>query len=110
MSGLTSSRPPPPYVVPVTVAGVCYEPTVQTITPGPEHAPGVLGAYDAKTGQRLWTLQVYAQANDPRLESDAQEDHITQLTLSSGGKLHIVTETGRQYEVDPASRTARAAP
>lgn len=110
MSGLTSSRPRIPTVAPVTIGRVRYEPTVQTTTPGPEHAPGVLGAYDADTGDRLWTLKVYERPVDPRLESDAQEDHIRSLTAMPDGKLQIVTETNRSYEVDPESRSARALP
>ncbi len=110
MSGLTPSRAPPAYVVPLTIGGVRYEPTTQTTTPGPEHAPGVLGAYDAKTGTRLWTLEVYVPPVDPRLEGDAQEDHIIDLTATPDGKVRIVTETGRRYEVDPASRSARTLP
>lgn len=110
MSGLTSSRPRIPNVPPVMIGRVRYEPTVQTTTLGPEHAPGVLGAYDSDTGDRLWTLKVYERRIDTRLESDAQEDHIRSLTALPEGKLLIVTETGRKYEVDPASRSARALP
>mgnify|MGYP001488310802 CR=1 FL=1 len=110
MSGLMSSRPRVPHVAPVTIGAVRYEPTVQTATPGPEHAPGVLGAYDATTGVRLWTLKVYVRPIDSRLETDVQEDHIKSLTATPDGKLQIVTETGRRYEVDPDSRSARALP
>ena len=110
MSGLMSSRPRIPQVAPVMIGAVRYEPTVQTTTPGPEHAPGVLGAYDATTGVRLWTLNVYTRSIDSRIEADVQEDHIKCLTATSDGKLQIVTETGRRYEVDPDSRSARALP
>ncbi len=110
MSGLMSSRPRIPQVAPVMIGAVRYEPTVQTTTPGPEHAPGVLGAYDATTGVRLWTLNVYTRSIDSRIEADVQEDHIKSLTATSDGKLQIVTETGRRYEVDPDSRSARALP
>lgn len=110
MSGLMSSRPRIPQVAPVTIGAVRYEPTVQTSTPGPEHAPGVLGAYDAATGVRLWTLNVYTRPIDTRLETDVQEDHINSLTATPDGKLRIVTETGLRYEVDPDSRSAHALP
>lgn len=110
MSGLMSSRPRIPQVAPVMIGAVRYEPTVQTSTPGPEHAPGVLGAYDATTGIRLWTLKVYARPIDTRLETDVQEDHIKSLTATPDGKLQIVTETGRRYEVDPESQSAQALP
>lgn len=110
MSGLMSSRPAAPHVVPVTIGSVRYEPTVQTSTPGPEHGPGVLGAYDAATGETLWTLKVYELANDPRLERDVQEDYFKSLTATPDGKLEVVTETGRRYEVDPVSRSSRLLP
>ncbi len=107
MSGLSSSRPMAPKVAPVTIGAVRYEPTTQTTTPGPEHAPGVLGAYDAATGARLWTLKVDAQAIDKRLETDVQEDHFKSMTATPEGKLQIVTEAGRRYEVDPSTRSVR---
>ncbi len=110
MSGLMSSRPRIPQVPPVTIGVVRYEPTAQTATPGPEHAPGVLGAYDSTTGAQLWTLKVYERPIDSRLEADVQEDHIRSLTATPDGKLQIVTETGRNYEVDPDSRSAHALP
>lgn len=110
MSGLSFSRPLVARVEPVTIGAVRYEPTIQTTTPGPEHAPGVLGAYDASTGVRLWTLKVSAPVVDQRLESDTQEDHIRTLTVSPDGKLQIVTETGRRYEVDPVTRCVRSLP
>jgi hypothetical protein len=107
MPGLMSSRPIVADVAPVVIDNVRYEPTVQTTTPGPEHAPGVLGAYDVTTGTRLWTLKVYSRPIDPRLESDVQEDHIKNLMATPDGKLLVVTETGHRYEVDPVSRTSR---
>lgn len=110
MTGLMSSRPRAPQVPPVTLGAVRYEPTTQDTLPGPEHAPGVLGAYDPATGKRLWTLQVYTRRIDPKLEKDVQEDHFKTLTVTADGKLRIVTETGRRYEVDPAARSALPLP
>ena len=110
MSSLTSSRPRAPHVPPVIIGAVRYQPTTQDTIAGPEHAPGVLGAYDAATGNRLWTLQVYKRPVDPRLEKDVQEDHFKTLAATPDGKLQIVTETGRKYEVDPVARSARSIP
>lgn len=110
MTGLMSSRPRAPQVPPVTLGAVRYEPTTQDTIAGPEHAPGILGAYDPATGKRLWTLQVYTRRIDPRLEKDVQQDHFKTLTATADGKLQIVTETGRRYEVDPAARSARPLP
>jgi hypothetical protein len=110
MSGLTSSRPRAAHVPPVTIGAVRYQPTTQDTIPGPEHAPGVLGAYDAASGQRLWTLKVHENVINPALEKDVQQDHLKTLTATTDGKLQITTETGRRYEVDPGARTARTLP
>lgn len=110
MSGLKSSRPWAPQVQPVTIGAVSYQPTTQDTIAGPEHAPGFLGAYDATTGARLWTLKVYERPVDARLEKDVQQDHFKTLTSTADGKLQVVTETGRRYEVDLAARSARALP
>lgn len=110
MSGLMTSRPRAPQVPPVTIGHVRYQPTTQDRIPGPEHAPGVLGAYDASTGERLWTLKVYEQEIDSQLESDVQEDHFETMAATPDGRLQIVTETGHRYEVDPVARTARPLP
>lgn len=110
MMQLTSSRPPAPRVPPVTIGAVRYAPTALETKAAPEQGPGILGAYDASTGQRLWTLEVYVREIDPRWESDAQEDHFASMTATDDGKLLIVTETRRRYEVDPVARTATALP
>jgi outer membrane protein assembly factor BamB len=110
LSGLSASRPPASHVAPVVVDGVRYEPTSQSTTPGPDHAPGVLGAYNTSSGALLWAVKLSNKPIDPRLESDVQEDHIKTLTATPNGKLSITTETGRKYEVDPATKQARALP
>lgn len=110
MFELTSSRPMAPHVPPVTIGAVRYEPTTQERRAPSDKGPGILGAYDAATGKRLWTLKVYVDAIDPNWESDVQEDHFATMTATPEGKLLIVTETQRRFEVDPATRTARALP
>lgn len=78
--------------------------------PGPDHAPGVLGAYDATTGALLWAVKLSDRPIDKQLETDVQEDHIKTLTATPDGKLNITTETGRKYEVDLVTKKARALP
>jgi hypothetical protein len=110
MFELSSSRPPAPRIAPVIIGAVRYEPTTQERRAPSDKGPGILGAYDAATGQRLWTLKVYVDEIDPNWESDVQEDHFATMTATPEGKLLIVTETQRRFEVDPATRTARALP
>ena len=110
MFELTSSRPMAPHVPPVVIGAVRYEPTTQERRAPSDKGPGILGAYDAATGQRLWTLKVYVDPIDPNWESDVQEDHFASMTATPEGKLLIVTETQRRFEVDPATRSARALP
>jgi hypothetical protein len=107
MFGLAVSRAPASHVPPIVVGGVRYEPTSQTTIPASDHVPGVLGAYNAEIGAKLWSVKVADQAIEERLETDVQEDYITTLVAAPDGKLHVTTETGRKYEVDPATRTAR---
>ena len=110
MLGLSSSRPPAPRLPPVTIGAVRYLPTSLETKAASNQGPGILGAYDAATGERLWTLEVYVDKIDPQWESDVQEDHFATLTATPEGKLLIVTETRRRFEVDPATRTARPLP
>ena len=110
MSGLSASRPAASHVTPVVVGQVRYEPTSQTTQPGPDHAPGVLGAYDATTGAKLWSVKLADRPTDKRLETDVQEDHIKTLAQTADGKLSITTESGRKYEVDTTTKKAAALP
>ena len=107
MLGLSSSRPPAPRLPPVTIGAVRYRPTSLETKAASNQGPGVLGAYDAATGERLWTIEVYVDKIDRQWESDVQEDHFATLTATPEGKLLIVTETRRRVEVDPATRTER---
>ena len=108
MFGLSVSRAPASHVPPIVVDGVRYEPTSQTTIPDSDHAPGVLGAYNAETGAKLWAVKVADQVIDERLETDVQEDYIAILVATPEGKLHVTTETGLKYEVNPATRAVRA--
>jgi hypothetical protein len=97
-------------VPPVIIGGVRYLPTWLEAKAATERGPGILGASDAATGQRLWTLVVYADAIDPQWESDVQEDYFAAMSATPEGRLLIVTETGRRFEVDPVTRSARPLP
>ena len=110
MFELSSSRGPAPRIAPVIIGAVRYEPTRQERRATSDRGPGILGAYDAATGQRLWTLEVYVDPIDPDWEPDVKEDHFATMTATPEGRLLIVTETSRRFEVDLATRTARPLP
>lgn len=70
---------------------------------------GSVKAFKAGTGELLWEARVYDVAEDPRLETDVQQIHISALTLS-GGELEITDERGNRYRLDIRTRKAGPLP
>jgi len=105
MSKLGKREGPDP-VEPVTINGIRYE----AIHWGSEINVGQNGGYiaavDPATGTRLWTLKGYNINYDPLRERDVQDVFITSLAGGSDGKLRVIDEEGRNFIVDPQSRTA----
>jgi hypothetical protein len=64
---------------------------------------GYIAAYDAATGNELWTLKVYTVEYDPRKEEDKQDVFIESLA-EQNGQLRVTDERGRTYLVDVQSR------
>ena len=64
---------------------------------------GYVAAYDAATGNELWTLKVYSVEYDPRKEEDKQDVFIEELA-DQDGQLRVTDERGRTYLVDLGSR------
>jgi acyl-CoA hydrolase len=63
-------------------------------------------AWDETTGQRLWECVVHEVAIDPKLEEDVQWDFIAGIRFEKS-ELVIVTESGQEYRLDPATRSVR---
>lgn len=66
---------------------------------------GVLIARDAATGAQPWTLVVYANRIDPKMEEDAQLIYFTSMAFNPDGRLRIANEAGKSFLVDVTKRT-----
>lgn len=105
----SEDRLPRPDVPAQTRDGVRYEQAEDGRSVGAAQECGVLVARDATTGAQLWTLIVYANPIDPKMESDAQLIYFTSMTFAADGKLHITNEAGKSFLVDVTKQTVTPA-
>ncbi|MDD5210410.1 MAG: zf-HC2 domain-containing protein [Elusimicrobiales bacterium] len=70
---------------------------------------GSIKAFDARTSELLWETRVYEVPEDPNLEADVQQVHISSLALK-GGFLEISDERGSRYSLDTRTRKAETLP
>ena len=102
-----SSRPPPPEVPPVEYEGVRYAQDGLGSEASGDPASGYLAAIDARSGERLWRLQVYKLADPGIAGVGACARHFRSMRLVPGrGELEIESETGSRYLVDLSQRTS----
>lgn len=73
-------------------------------TVGVAQVGGVLVASDTRSGQRLWTLAVYGNPVDAKLEADVQWLFFKSMAFDPDGRLRIVSEAGHTYLVDVNTR------
>ena len=66
---------------------------------------GYIVATDAASGREVWLLKVYDVVYNPLRERDVQDTFITHIQLEASGSLRVRDELGREYIVDPRSRT-----
>ena len=66
-------------------------------------------AFSARGGELLWEARVYEAAEDPGLEADVQQVHISALALN-GKKLEIADERGYRYLLDISTRKVETLP
>jgi hypothetical protein len=102
-----AKRSPPPQVKPVTLGEVKYSVSYSTGAPRP--AGGYVEASDAKTGKKLWELQIYAVQYKPNLERDVQDVFISSLAAKDG-KLIVENERRARFEVDVERKTVKELP
>ena len=102
-------RLPPPEVPPVERGGVRYEQATDGHSVGANQVGGVLVAADAKTGAHLWTLIVYGNPVDPKMEADAQWLFFTRMAFDADGMLRITNEAGKSFLVDVTARSVKPA-
>ncbi len=94
-----------PSAEPVTVGTVRYEAPLWTRARGLPQNGGYLEAFDTRTDQSLWLIQVYAISSNSGQEADKQEIFITRMTPDHAGQHLIVEdERGRCWRVDLTSR------
>ena len=104
-----SKREGPDEVEPVRIGRVRYEAVHWGRDLGVEQNGGFIAAYDEPSGERLWILKVYDIHYDPQRERDVQDVFITNLAPNgTDGKLRVEDEEGREYLVEPRSRTVTA--
>ncbi len=67
------------------------------------HSPlGLVEAVDTKSGNPLWTKQIYVTRYDPALERDVQDRFITGLRAEDGGII-VTVEGGGEYLLNRGS-------
>lgn len=103
----TADRSPPPDVPPVVYKGVRYEQDLRS-KPAAGNAPGgLLAAFDAKGGQRLWQLQVYTVRDHAAAGVDTPGRFFRSMALVRGkNQLAIEDEVGARFVVDLEARSA----
>jgi hypothetical protein len=104
-----ADRLPPPRVPPVERDGVRYAQAEDGRDVGVDQPGGVLVASAANSGKLLWTLAVYANPVDPRLEADVQWVFFRSMSFDADGRLRIVNEAGQTFLVDVGRRTVSPA-
>jgi len=68
-----------------------------------QHSPlGLVEAVDTKSGNPLWTKQIYVTRYDPALERDVQDRFITGLRAEDGGII-VTVEGGAEYLLNRGS-------
>lgn len=100
----SDDRLPPPEVLPVVRDGVSYSQAEDGRDVGIDQVGGVLVASQVGTGKRLWTLVVYDNPVDPKLESDIQWVYFTSMMFDPNGRLRISNEAGQIFLVDVHTR------
>lgn len=103
------SREGPDPVEPVVSGNVRYEAVHWGKAVGLEQNGGYIRAFDAGSGEELWTLKIYDIDYSRDMEPDRLDVFITGLTLSDGGRtLLIDDEDGRRFAVDLGTRAVQA--
>jgi hypothetical protein len=98
-----AKREAPAEVTPVVVGNLRIEALHWGRDRGLEQDGGYLVAYDVKTGEEAWTLEVYHTDYDEKLERDVQDVFIVSLAVDDGDVI-VTDEDGRRFRVDIASR------
>lgn len=105
-----ADRLPPPVVPDVVRDGVRYAQAEDGRDVGMNQVGGVLVAYAADSGKRLWALAVYGNPVDPGHEADVQWLFFRSMAFEPDGRLRVVNEAGKAFLVDVGKRTVLPVP
>jgi hypothetical protein len=107
---MESAKRRAPAAKPVVVKGVRYEQMRRAKDHGFAQSGGVIAAVDEKSGETLWTVQLYKTEFDPAEELDAQEVYVKELALAKSGHALLATdERKRVWSVDLATHAVTPA-
>ena len=91
-----AKRGAPAEVLPVTVGNIEYSAPHRS---GTHKQMGFIEARAPKSGELIWSRQIYAVKYDPDLEGDVQDVFIKSITVE-GNNLIITNERNSKYQLD----------
>ena len=91
-----AKRGAPAEVLPVTVGNIEYSSPHRN---GTHKQMGFIEARAPKSGELIWSRQIYAVKYDPDLEGDGQDVFIKSITVE-GNHLIITNERNSKYQLD----------
>jgi len=91
-----TKRGAPAEVLPVTVGNIEYSAPHRN---GTYKQMGFIEARAPKSGELIWSRQIYAVKYDPDLEGDVQDVFIKSITVE-GNSLIITNERNSKYQLD----------
>ena len=91
-----AKRGAPAEVLPVTVGNIKYSAPNRN---GTQKQMGFIEARAPKSGELIWSRQIYAVKYDPDLEGDVQDVFIKSITVE-GNHLIITNERNSKYQLD----------
>lgn len=109
MFDTSEDRLPPPEVPPLERDGIRYVQAPDGRDVGAKQVGGILLATDIASGRQLWTLTIYDNAIDDKLEEDVQWIFFESMAFDPDGRLRIVNEAGQAFLVDVKNRTVTPA-
>jgi hypothetical protein len=100
-----ASRPPAPEIAPIEHDGIRYEQDRIDPSRGDRNG-GYLAAFDARTGERLWRVQVYEVPDQDAEAPTGMGRYFRSMHLvGNGDAIEIENEAGALYRVDLDTRT-----
>lgn len=97
---MESAKRRAPAAKPVVHEGIRYEQLRRPQEHGFSQGGGVIGAFNESTRVKVWAVQLYETAFDPKEERDAQEVYVSDLKIDAKAKALIaVDERKRRWRI-----------